>query len=58
MTYLSRRVREIRAEQARRKDPKPYLGIDFGWPEHSELFPPLSHKRAEFPAGWPWGRGA
>jgi hypothetical protein len=59
MSYLSRRSREIRAEEARRKEPKNSLGIDWGWPEHGELFPlPLEHKRAEFPAGWPWGRGA
>lgn len=65
MTYLSMRMREIREEEARREDPKLYLGIDYGWPEHSELFSvpglpslPMSHKRAEFPAGWPWGRGA
>jgi hypothetical protein len=48
MTYLSMRMREIRAEEARRKEPKLYLGIDYGWPEHGELFPlPMSR-----PASW------
>jgi hypothetical protein len=40
VTYLSMRMREIRAEEARRKEPKLYLGIDYAWPEHGELFPP------------------
>jgi hypothetical protein len=54
MTYLSQRMREIREEERRRKEPAWTAGIDYGYPVAGIYW----HKRAEFPTGWSWGRGA
>lgn len=57
MTYLSQRMREIKAEEARRDQPAWVAGIDWAWKDW-EVLELQQHKRAEFLAGWPWGRGA
>jgi hypothetical protein len=60
MTYLSRRMYEIHEEDRRRKE-QDVDGVKWTWPEWASmdaLKHSYEHKRAEFLAGWPWGRGA